>query len=191
MNTATIPACIRRVPYTDDDLDVLAVLDDAEQPCPEPLSRPATSPTPASAAPQPDEDDVLAILTRKRAEREATRRLQQEERPAVALPALMTLQQRFNRPPKPTRYRIDGWQPAGARVMMSAQFKAGKTTGRDNVVRSLADGDPWLGNAEVTPVSGRVTVIDNEMSESQAENWLQKQGIKNLDRVALCCLRGS
>ena len=114
-------------------------------------------------------------------------RLKEEERGNIVLPSVLTLQQRFERPRETTRYRIDGWQPVNARVILAAQFKAGKTTTVGNLVRSLVDGDPWLGDAQVLPVAGRVTILDNEMSESQAEDWLRKQGIRNSDRVALCC----
>jgi hypothetical protein len=42
-------------------------------------------------------------------------------------------------------YRVNGLWPVGGNVVFSAQRKAGKTTARDNLVKSLADGGAFLG----------------------------------------------
>ena len=111
-------------------------------------------------------------------------------RPPVDLPEALTLRERLARPRQPVTYRIDGWQPVSTRVIVAAQFKAGKTTLTQNLVRSLVDGDPWLGTYPVTPVSGTVVVLDFEMSDHQLDGWFRDQAIRHDDRVILLPLRG-
>jgi hypothetical protein len=69
-----------------------------------------------------DEKLVADILTRQRAEREAARRLADEDRPRLVVPSLLTLSERVQQPRQETPYRIEGWQKAGQQVVMAAQF---------------------------------------------------------------------
>lgn len=126
-----------------------------------------------------------------RARREAQRRLDAEERPPLALPPLVTLRDRLASPQPAIRWRIEGWLPVDARVMCSAQFKSGKTTLVANLLRSLVDGDAWLGTAAVTPIDGCVVLLDTEMAETQLDEWYRDQGIRNDERVVPLPLRGA
>jgi hypothetical protein len=101
-----------------------------------------------------------------------------------------SLRRLLDEPELPTRYRIAGWQPLGTRVLLAAQFKAGKTTLVTNLIRSLVDGDPFLGSFDVDPIVGTVAHFDLEMSQSMLSKWLRAQGIKNDDRVFPVSLRG-
>ena len=85
----------------------------------------------------------------ERVRREARRLVDAEERPPEAIPALVTLRERLAHGTPRPRWRIQQWQAHNSRIMAVAQFKAGKTTLRDNVVRSLVDGDPFLGRDAV------------------------------------------
>lgn len=91
---------------------------------------------------------------------------------------------------EPTQWRIDGLWPVGGRVVAAAQFKAGKTTMRDNVVRALVDKEQFLGKFDVTPPEGRVVIIDNELDERMLRRWLRDQNISNTHQVAVLPLRG-
>ena len=152
-------------------------------------------------APHPADDDhqgasdrtgaVLAELERLRVQREARRMLAAEERPAAAAPEILTLAQRLERPRPPVAWRVHGWQPAGSRVVLAAQYKAGKTTTTGNLVRSLVDGAPWLGRWSVERLTGRVAVLDLEMSARQLDSWLSDQGITHTDQVVPVPLRGA
>jgi hypothetical protein len=51
------------------------------------------------------------------------------------------LRERLARPRPTLKWRIEGWQPVGSRVMLAAQYKAGKTTVAANLDRALVDGD--------------------------------------------------
>jgi hypothetical protein len=88
-------------------------------------------------------------------------------------------------------WRIDGWQQCDQRVMLAAQFKAGKTTLVHNAVRSLVDGTPFLGAYSVRPLDGALAILDFEMSKNQLRRWYRSQGIDNDDRLVLIAMRGS
>jgi hypothetical protein len=132
-----------------------------------------------------DELDTL------RMRREARRLLDAEERPPAELPEILTLRERLARPRQPVTYRIEGWQPAGSRVVLVAQFKAGKTTLVGNLARVLVDGGLFLGRDPTHRVPGTVALLDFEMSAAQFDTWLAEQKIINDDRVVVLPLRGA
>jgi hypothetical protein len=88
-------------------------------------------------------------------------------------------------------WRIDGWQPRQARVLLAAQFKSGKSVLVHNYLRSLVDGTAFLGTAAVTPIAGTAILLDVEMSERQSDAWLRCQGIEHDDRVIIYSLRNA
>ena len=135
------------------------------------------------------EEDVSKELTRLRTRDKARRMFDAENRREVEQAEILTLRQLLARPQPDTEWRIDDWQPAESRVMLAAQYKAGKTTLTGNLARSLVDGDPWLGVHPVAPV-GRVGILDFEMSERQLAAWLKDQAIVNDDRVTVIPMRG-
>jgi len=102
-----------------------------------------------------------------------------------------TLRERRDRPRAGTDYRVTGWLPTGGRILLAAQFKAGKTTMVGNLARCLVDGDPWLGQHPVTPITGTVVLIDTEMTAAQLDHWLTDQSIVADDRVVPIPLRGN
>jgi len=142
------------------------------------------------ASEEPVDERLAEELERERARREARRRLDAEERGPIADPEILTLRDWLAVPESPTRWRIAGWQPAGSRIMLPAQFKAGKTTALHNLIRSLVDGEAWLGDAAVEPVPGAVVVLDFEMSRHQLRLWLREQRVRHDDRVCVVPLRG-
>ena len=136
--------------------------------------------------------------TTRRARREETlrddydikRKLDAERRPPVVFPEPVTLRQLLAEPDAPTPWRITDCQPSNSRVMLAAQFKAGKTTLVGNLVRSLLDGQPFLGKYAVEPVEGTIAVLDFEMGRSQLKRWYRDQQIAADDRVVVYTLRG-
>ena len=127
---------------------------------------------------------------RERARREARRLIDVEERSPTPSLEIVTLRDRLARPVPPVTHRIEDWQPAHTRVLLAAQFKAGKTTLVGNHIRALVDGDPWLGRHHVTPMTGTVVLLDFEMDGHQLDRWLRDQQIMNDDRVIPISLRG-
>ena len=153
---------------------------------------------PEDEEPQQDHDDVdsteVAIEYRLRVLRinsEARRRLDEENQQPIVLPAVKALDQLLAEPDTPTKYRIEGLAPADSRVMLSAQYKAGKTILVGNLLRSLADSVPFLGRFDVCVPAAGIVVIDNELSEDTLRRWLREQGIENTSAVAdVVALRG-
>ena len=90
-------------------------------------------------------------------------------------------------------WRVEGLWPAGGRVLLVAAYKAGKTTTVANLVRSLVDGEPFLGRFTVEHADGhapRVVIVDTEMTESQLARWLRDSQITRHDLVSVLPLRG-
>lgn len=93
-------------------------------------------------------------------------------------------------------WRIDGLLPAGGRALFTAPYKGGKSTIISNLIRSLADGDPFLDRFTVTPTrlhryfENGVLLIDTEMTPAQLGRWLDDQNIRNRDLVEVLTLRG-
>lgn len=139
---------------------------------------------------EPAEEAVLEEVRRLRLKDRAVRALKQEraqargERAPVLLPDFLAV------PDEPVRYRVDGLWPVGGRVVCSAQYKAGKTTLLDNLLRALVDEQDFLGSFAVNAPAGRVVLIDNELDERMLRRWLREQGIAHPERVAVISLRG-
>lgn len=104
-------------------------------------------------------------------------------------PVLTNLVDLLAQPDEDTRYRINDLLPVGGRALLAAQYKAGKTSMIANLLRSLVDGQNFLGRLSVQPV-GRVVLIDTELDERMLRRWLRDQNIAQQKAVDVLCLRG-
>ncbi|WP_067571763.1 AAA family ATPase [Nocardia acidivorans] len=91
---------------------------------------------------------------------------------------------------EPEDYRIAGLLPTDGKVLLSAAYKAGKTTMVGNLTRSLVDGRPFLGKFETRRLQGRLAIIDNEMNPRALRSWLRRIGILSPEKVVLWSLKG-
>jgi hypothetical protein len=146
---------------------------------------------------QADDDSIGAIekMVRSRQaylriDREARRRLDDEDRPPIILPELTPLDALLAQPRTPTRYRIDKVAPEGSRSILSARYKAGKTTVVANLLRALVDDDSFLSRFAVNTLSRRVVLIDNELSPNMLLDWYADQNIANTAAITPIALRG-
>lgn len=143
-----------------------------------------------------EESDVHAHAVRVRAaqirvEREARAIVDAEALPIVVYPPVTPLTELLEEPDEALHYRIDQVAPKQGNIILSAQFKAGKTTLVNNLIRSLVDSDPFLGRFTVTQPAQHLVLIDNEMSRNTLRRWLREQKIRNTQAVAdVITLRG-
>jgi AAA domain-containing protein len=135
-------------------------------------------------------DDFERVLTFERTTRVVRRIVDAEEQPVTPIPPLVSLADRLLIERPPARYRIEGWFGEGHHGLLVAQYKSGKTTTLGNLVRSLVDGDLFLGKWQVTPADS-IAMLDFEMDERQIEGWLRDQKIRNAHHVHLVSLRGA
>ncbi len=135
---------------------------------------------------------VFGEAERIRVRREATRIVESEEvtRSWREPPSRLDLVAELAIPDDPISFRIEKLLPAGGNALLAAQWKAGKTTLCNELVRCLADGDTFLGRFKVDPPDGRIAVFNYEVGDSQYRVWLRELGIANPERVALLNLRG-
>lgn len=139
----------------------------------------------------PLESAIAYRLHALRINREAQRRLDDELRPPPELPPVRSLDALLAEPDSPVAYRVDRLAPTGARVMCSAQYKAGKTTLVGNLARALVDDEPFLGAFTIHTPARRLVLIDDELGDDMVRRWLREQRIDNTGAVAdVVTLRG-
>lgn len=167
-----------------------------EPPAPDPGEPPLTEEEEEAArlalAAQQRAERLRAKAEDERIRREARRLVDAEEAKAAFRPPVEygTLADELAMPEEPVVYRIDQVMPAGANTVLTAQFKTGKTTLVNNMVKSLADGKPFLGRYPVQQLDGRVGLFNYEVGAAQYRRWLRDTDIEHPERVALLHLRG-
>ncbi|MCX5119234.1 AAA family ATPase [Micromonospora sp. NBC_00362] len=80
-------------------------------------------------------------------------------------------------------WRVQDLWMQGQTVLLTAKYKAGKTTMMLNVIRSLVDGKPFLGQFEVTPIEGNLLIVNAEMTRKQFRRWLRESDIVHQEKV--------
>lgn len=134
--------------------------------------------------------EVSSELHKLKIRQAAKDALRSEQVGDVTIPPLTRLDDFLARPIDPVTHRIDGLWPIGGRVILAAQWKAGKTTLRDNVMRSLVDGHTLFGVHHVTPLPGPVILLDFELDEQTLQRWLADQGYQHPERVHVISMKG-
>lgn len=135
--------------------------------------------------------EVQTEAKKLRARKEAARLVEREQRGAHAIPPpIFTGTDFLAQPESPATYRLDQLWPTGGRILLAAQYKAGKSTMVGNVIRSLVDAEPFLDHYTVTRQARRVTLIDNELDRDMLRRWLREQGIQRAEGFGILALRG-
>jgi hypothetical protein len=110
--------------------------------------------------------------------------LEGEPTPAISLTDLLS--QKVQN----TKWAIEGLLIMFGKVFLAAKAKSGKTTLSMALLKSLADGDYFLGKFKVNPVEGRIGYMNLELTEFQMQEWVARQDIENHDRIHFWNLRG-
>jgi hypothetical protein len=131
-------------------------------------------------------------IARQRLQRAARRHLDAEEATKAfrVPPSLPSLTEELQIPDEPVTYVVGDVMPTGANVLLTAQFKTGKTTLVNHLTRCLADGEPFLGKFPISNLDGRVALFNYEVDARQYRRWMREVGIVDTDRVSLLNLRG-
>lgn len=139
-----------------------------------------------------DFDDMIEDKVRQLIVQEEAKRLQQKRAEgAQTAPQPLSLTELLELPDSDSLSRVEGLWPVGGRIVLAAVAKAGKSTLVTNLVKSLVDDTPFLGKFEVTPPTGNVVVIDNELDPRQIRANYARQGIENVEKVGFIPLRGN
>lgn len=138
-------------------------------------------------------EQVLAQeVERIRIRREAEKivRAEEEARTWREPPWRPTLTEELAIPDEPVSYLVDDIFPTGGNVLLTAQYKTGKTTLVNAFARALADEEQFLGRLDTHHTEGRIALWNYEVDGNQYRRWLRELGIVNTDRVTVLNLRG-
>lgn len=92
-------------------------------------------------------------------------------------------------PDVPPQWRVLDVMPEGSNVLLTAQYKTGKTTLINELTKAVADGNEFLGRFKI-PHTTNVALFNYEVGEAQYLRWLRDRGINNADGVHVFNLRG-
>ncbi len=116
--------------------------------------------------------------------------LVREKLQAIVRPPLWRLDEFLGRELLDPCYAVDQLLPTGGRFVLTGRRKLGKSTLMGNLLRAMADGEPFLGRFAVAKPL-RVALIDLELDERTLRRWLTEQDIQNTHAVTILNLRGS
>ncbi len=136
------------------------------------------------------EERVEQVLLNLRATERAKEILRDEKIPMDSGLELLRLNDWLQQEDRVPTYRVEGLWPSDGNVHLVASYKSGKTTLVLNLIRSLVDGEHFLGRFPVRKVLGRVLYINYELSELMTKRWFRKLGIKATEKVSILNLRG-
>ncbi|MGN7964909.1 AAA family ATPase [Microbacterium sp. 22179] len=137
------------------------------------------------------DERIEEVLENMRIQREARARLAAEfAKASFSGFTSVSLREALAKPREVKPAIVRGLQMQGHKATLTAQFKAGKTTLAGNLVRSLADSEPFLERFEVADLPGNIGIFDYELTEDDAFDMYAALGLRNTDRVFLESLRG-
>jgi hypothetical protein len=132
------------------------------------------------------EREAYRIRVRERArERVAAEKAAAEDVPPFEDGLLVDLLKLPEQPPA----RVEELIPAEAGTLVVAARKTGKTTFELNLARSLVQGGDFLGRFPVRPVTGRVGLLNFEVSRPTITQWAAEAGVPT-ERLYVVNLRG-
>ncbi|MGD9998022.1 MAG: AAA family ATPase [Ilumatobacteraceae bacterium] len=137
--------------------------------------------------------EVREAAHRHRVGRAAKRRVDEEEAlRAMSLPHDSgNLRDALAADTPPPPFTVAELHPSGSNTLLTAQFKAGKTTLINNVAKSLADGSPFLDRFGISMAEDTgIGVWNYEVSQWQYEHWVRNLGIVAPERIWPYHLRG-
>lgn len=144
--------------------------------------------------PEQFEELVESRLTFRYADKIAQQKMHEIEVGALPHPFLMPFAQMLDKSYEEEVLTIGMLWPRGGNVLLAATAKTGKSTLVSNLIRSLCDGDSFLGNPDfyvhAIPAGRTLALLDLEMNERRVRDELGAQQIQNIDKLRVAVLRG-
>lgn len=131
---------------------------------------------------------VQRHLDNLRAGKEARRRFHTEA--FVPFTFHDDLEEELQTPDPDVQWTIEGLHTVGGNTTITAGFKVGKSTLMVNLIRSLVDGEPFLGTHGVRKLDGRVLYLNYEVVETQMRQAFREVALLNPKRLTHWPLRG-
>jgi hypothetical protein len=116
------------------------------------------------------ESELRRLLINEAARARAKQERLDREASSLAATPSQRLDDMFATEPEGEEWLIDGLLESGGSVLLSAQYKAGKSTLAMNMVHALTTGKPFLGAFDV-PEPMRVAYYDLELGFRKARKW--------------------
>jgi hypothetical protein len=134
---------------------------------------------------------TAAEIEKERARRAARRTIDREESAeAFVRVALKRGDVFLNEPDPPITWAITELAQVGHNVLLTAQYKTGKTTFLLNLARAIADGVRFLDHFDTSLDLGNIAMLDYELGEAQYRRWLREVGVGKTDKVLVGHWRG-
>ena len=89
-----------------------------------------------------------------------------------------------------TKYLIESLALWESTVILFAQAKVGKTTLVFNLLRAIADEEPFLAAFTVAETNGKIGFLNYELTDDLCRTWAKRIPMSNTDRVMFWNLRG-
>jgi hypothetical protein len=150
------------------------------------------NPNPPEPSEQRSYIDLLADdeYRKMKARELAKQRLIQESAVGITLPEFYPLDEFLAKPDTATPYLVNEIWPKGGHILIVAQQKAGKTTLRNSLAKSLCDGYDFLNRFQVFRPEGRIVILDLELPEDMLRRWMRDCGIRNQQQLVVVPMRG-
>lgn len=91
--------------------------------------------------------------------------------------------------PEP-EWTIDGLHERGTNMSLTAQFKTGKTTLQLNMLKALADCEPFLGMFQPRCIDGNIAFFNYELTDAQFVRWVGRLRIAHPEKIYVLNMRG-
>ncbi len=162
----------------------------------------SSAPQPAASQESPSEevseDDLWSVHVENAARREHIRlagqqlaRVRMAEADFVPPDVpVMSFAEEMLIPSPPIEWTIKDLHVVGGNTTITASQKSGKTTTMMNLVKALADTEPFLGEFETREIDGNILFLNYEVNPDQFKRNLSSVGIRNPNRVFHVPLRG-
>lgn len=158
------------------------------------LDTPSGTPPWVPTNPQEFEGLIESRVTYRMADQIAVQRVREIQLGKLPHPYLLPFAQMLDREYEDELLTIGKLWPRGGNILLAAEAKAGKSTLVANLIRSLCDGDAFLGVTDfyvhAIPEGHTLALLDLEMNERRVRDEIAVQQIQNIDKLRVAVLRG-